>query len=84
MIPYKRERSKVLVAIGPICATLQHNGNAPCSLTLLYVGFNPKTPQNEAGMRIEPPPSAPIAAEQSPKARVAAEPLELPPVSCYG
>ena len=30
--------------------------------------FNPNTPQNEAGMRIEPPPSAPMATGTSPAA----------------
>ena len=39
----------------------------------------PTMPQNEAGWRIEPPVSVPVAPRQSPAATAAAEPPELPP-----
>ena len=39
----------------------------------------PATPQNEAGIRIEPPPSVPIASGTSPAATAAAEPPDEPP-----
>src|SRR2546423_5917795 len=44
-------------------------------------GFKPTTPQHEAGIRIEPPPSPPWAMAQSPAATAApAPPLEPPAV----
>src|SRR5256885_15422301 len=42
-------------------------------------GFNPTTPQHEAGIRIEPPPSPPWARPQSPAATAAAAPPLDPP-----
>ena len=44
-----------------------------------YVGLHPTMPQNEAGVRIEPPVSDPVAAMHSPAATAAAEPPEDPP-----
>ena len=42
-------------------------------------GFRPSTPQHEAGMRIEPPPSLPCAMRTMPLASAApAPPLEPP------
>ena len=58
----------------------QQMSTAPRSLTRPKVAFNPKTPHIAAGVRIEPPPSAPTAIGQSPAATVAAGPLEEPPV----
>src|SRR5271165_7293244 len=82
MAAYTRAASSAVAAIGPRWATLQHSGTAPSSLTRPKVGFNPTTPQNAAGIRIDPPPSAPMAAGQRPAATAAADPLELPPASC--
>src|SRR5215216_539961 len=46
-------------------------------------GFRPNKPQQPAGIRMEPPPSEPSAAEHSPAATAAAEPpLEPPGVRC--
>src|SRR5579859_7434052 len=42
-------------------------------------GFIPTRPQHAAGMRIEPPPSEPVATGTSPAATAAAEPPEEPP-----
>ena len=46
---------------------------------LPWVGFIPKTPQNEAGILIEPPPSPPWLIEVIPAATEAADPPEEPP-----
>ena len=43
------------------------------------VGFSPKRPQAEAGMRIEPPPSVACASGTMPAATAAAEPPLEPP-----
>src|SRR6478672_1407024 len=42
-------------------------------------GFNPKSPQHDAGMRIDPPPSEPCAKGSTPAATAAAAPPEEPP-----
>ncbi len=44
------------------------------------VGFRPKTPQHEAGMRMEPPPSLAWAMGTIPAATAAADPPLDPPV----
>ena len=54
------------------------------SLTRPKVGLRPTTPHRAEGMRIEPPPSAPMAIGTSPAATAAAEPAEDPPVACPG
>ena len=41
--------------------------------------MTPTIPQNDAGWRIEPPVSVPVAARQSPAATAAAEPPDEPP-----
>ena len=43
-------------------------------------GFSPTSPQQAAGMRIEPPPSLPCATGTMPAATAAAAPPEEPPV----
>jgi hypothetical protein len=43
------------------------------------VGFNPKIPQQAAGMRIEPPPSLAWATGTTPDATAAADPPLEPP-----
>src|SRR4051794_16159441 len=44
-----------------------------------YVAFSPGRPQNAAGMRIDPPPSPPVAIGTRPPATAAALPPEEPP-----
>lgn len=44
-----------------------------------YVPFSPITPQNEAGMRSDPPLSPPVAMGTTPAATAAAAPAEEPP-----
>src|SRR5262245_8425080 len=48
------------------------------------VGFRPKRPQQDAGIRIEPPPSVPWAIGTMPAATAAAEPPLEPPALCLG
>ena len=43
------------------------------------VGLSPTRPQQEAGIRIEPPPSEPCATGTSPAATAAAAPPDEPP-----
>src|SRR4051812_22890295 len=64
--------------IGPTCATVPkgesgHAGARPND------GLMPKSPLNEHGMRIEPPPSVPTARGPMPEATAAAAPPEEPP-----
>ncbi len=66
--------------IGPTCASVP-NALAGYSGTRPYVGFRPKIPQNDAGMRTLPPPSVPSASGPAPSATAApAPPLEPPAV----
>src|SRR3954454_13048683 len=44
------------------------------------VGFSPTSPQNEAGLRIDPPPSPPVAIGTTPAATAAADPPLEPAV----
>src|SRR6266852_7736112 len=48
------------------------------------VGFSPNTPQHDAGMRIEPPPSLAWAIATMPAATATAEPPLDPPVLRVG
>ncbi len=52
------------------------------SVTLPREGLRPTTPQHEAGMRTDPPPSLPSASGPSPVATCAAAPPLEPPVVC--
>lgn len=45
--------------MGPSTATVQSISTAPAPVTRPLVGLRPVTPQKEAGMRMEPPPSEP-------------------------
>ena len=52
-----------------------------------YVAFKPTSPVKPAGMRIEPPPSPPVAMETKPPATAAALPPDDPPgvrPCCHG
>src|SRR5450755_2753027 len=48
------------------------------------VGFNPNTPEAEAGIRIEPPPSLACATGRMRAATAAAAPPDDPPEECAG
>ena len=66
--------------IGPILSRVQESAMAPRRLTRPYVGRSPVTPQNAAGVMIEPEVSDPSANVTSPAATAAAEPLDDPPL----
>ena len=51
----------------------------PVKLTWYEGGLKPTTPQNDAGIRIEPPPSDPVARGTMPAAIAAADPPDEPP-----
>jgi hypothetical protein len=57
---------------------------APVKLIEPGVGLSPTIPQNEAGMRIEPPVSVPMASGTCPAATAAADPLDEPPGRTLG
>src|SRR5665213_1973802 len=48
------------------------------------VGFNPNTPEADAGIRIEPPPSLACATGRMRAATAAAAPPDEPPEECAG
>ena len=59
---------------------VQQSAIAPWRLTRPYVGRRPVTPQNAAGVMMEPTVSDPIANETRPAATAAPGPLEEPPL----
>ena len=64
-----------------------HQTSSPCSgprETRPRVGLSPTSPQQAAGMRIEPPPSLPCAIGTMPAATAAAAPPEEPPGGARG
>ena len=80
MTAYMRAASTALPARGPSWSLLQVSGVDPKELVRPKVPLIPTSPQKALGMRMDPPPSAPTAAGQSPAAADAAGPLEEPPV----
>ena len=57
-----RAASRTELANGPIWSNDEESATSPYLETRPYVGFNPTTPQNAAGWRMEPPVSVPRAA----------------------
>src|SRR5438552_679699 len=72
-------QSSTVNAIGPRCVIVNQPGHCGSRGTSPNVGLIPATPQNEAGIRIEPPPSVPIASGTRPAATAAAAPPLEPP-----
>src|SRR5690242_15114696 len=72
-------QSATLAAIGPTWSKLDASGKQPSAETSPYVGLKPTTPQQAAGIRIEPPESVPSAASARPAASAAADPPLEPP-----
>ncbi len=66
-------------AIGPAWSKEGASGKQPSIGTSAKVGLKPTTPQQAAGMRIEPPESLPRPTTASPAATAAAEPPLEPP-----
>ena len=71
-------------AIGPAVSKLAASGQQPSSGTSPCVGLCPTTPQQAAGIRIEPAESVPSAASARPAATAAAEPPLDPPATRPG
>src|SRR5262249_59155857 len=64
---------------GPIWSSDEPNATRPYRETRPYVGFKPTTPQNDAGVRTDPPVSEPKAMSEVPEATLAADPPLDPP-----
>src|ERR1700733_15452885 len=70
-------------AIGPLVDRYGHAGAcSPPMGTRPSDAFIPESPQHAAGIRIEPPPSEPVASGTMPAAMAAALPPEDPPGGC--
>jgi hypothetical protein len=65
--------------IGPAWSKVGASGKQPSSGTSPWLGLKPTTPQQAAGILIEPPESDPSAASARPAASAAAEPALEPP-----
>jgi hypothetical protein len=61
--PNPKLRTCTLAVMGPAVATVLSTFAHPCELQRPLVGFSPTTPQKEAGMRMDPPPSVPVHRE---------------------
>src|SRR5262249_2715450 len=72
-------RSAALRASSPMQSRKGAKGTAPATLTAPQLGFQPVTPQQWAGIRIDPPVSEPSAITPAPLATATAEPDEDPP-----
>ena len=71
-------------AIGPAWSKLGASGKQPSSETSPKVGLKPTTPQQAAGIRIDPPESVPSATSAAPSASAAALPPLEPPATRPG
>src|SRR6478672_12489542 len=71
--------SMTVRAHGPAWSRLLEKATRPKRLTPPYVGFTPTVPVTEAGCRIEPPVSVPMASGASKAANAAALPPPEPP-----
>jgi len=66
--------------MGPFVDRSIHPGGlAPPAGTRPRLGFIPERPQQAEGIRMEPPPSEPVASGTMPAARAAADPPDDPP-----
>src|SRR4051794_41891129 len=72
-------RSRTVLASGPSTDRVGQPRNPGSFGTSPNVGFRPATPQNDEGIRIEPPPSVPSANGTIPAATAAPEPPLDPP-----
>src|SRR5207253_9902360 len=71
--------SRTEFANGTIWSSDDAKATRPYRDTRPYVGLTPTTPQNDAGVRIEPPVSEPRAINDVPEATLAADPPLEPP-----
>jgi len=72
-------QSSAVRAIGPSLSSVHESAIAPCRLTRPYVGRSPVTPQNAAGVPMEPEVSEPMAHGTRPAATALPDPLDEPP-----
>jgi hypothetical protein len=79
-----RARSPTLRAIGPLTEVVSHRLSVGHDGTRPRLGRRPTTPQNDAGLRSEPPMSEPSASGTIPDARAHAAPPEEPPAERVG
>src|SRR4030095_9201161 len=77
-------RSRTERANGPTSPRLPATTTTPARDTRPYVGLSPKTPQSEAGTRIDPLVSEPRLSGTSPAATDAADPPDEPPAMRVG
>src|SRR5690242_732602 len=59
--PRRTAQSSTVLVIGPTLSNVELMGTTPRRLTRPVVGLRPTTPSTDAGQRIEPPPSVPMA-----------------------
>jgi hypothetical protein len=71
--------SSAVRAIGPVTWSVSHSQSVGCVGTSPTDGRKPTTPQNDAGIRSEPPRSVPSASAIMPVASAAAPPPVDPP-----
>ena len=64
---------------GPQVVSPQYGSTAGAVGTRPFCAFSPNSPQQAAGMRIEPAPSEPIVAPARPAAIATPEPPDVPP-----
>jgi len=76
--------SSVVFVSGPITSNDIAKSSSPYLETAPYVGFNPTTPQCEAGFLIEPPVSEPSVKSAKSAAIAAAGPEDEPPEMSLG
>ena len=74
----RRRKSSTVVANGPSVEKSIQSGVGQRPMTPLD-GFNPTSPQNAAGIRIDPPPSVAVAIGTTPALTAAADPPLDPP-----
>ena len=77
---YTKAESAAVRVSGPIVPRVPHRLALGAVETRPRVGFRPMSPQQAAGILIEPPPSPPIAMRTTSAATAAADPPLLPPV----
>src|SRR5438132_7278210 len=80
-IPVRVATSPAVRASGPAQSRAGDSGTMPRQEMRPQVGFNPKMPQSDAGIRMEPPVSVPMLPQQRPAATASAEPPLDPPAT---
>ncbi len=68
-------------AIGPSVSSDQLSGMTPVRSIVPSAGLKPTIPHSDAGIRIEPPVSLPIAQSPIPAATATADPPDDPPAT---